>query len=346
MADADACAIPQRGSAPLLRGYSALDDLNSKTGEFVRKQAQFREWIKADGSTRFAPEAGRYHLYISLACPWASRCYLYRKLKGLEDVIGLSIVAPVWASVGDGDRKGWVFATESEVRNTIPDTVNGCRSIFELYHLCNRHYSGRYTVPVLWDKKLKTIVSNESSEIIRMLDLEFQKLAKHADAVFYPEPLRAKIDELNAWIYDDINNGVYKTGFATSQAAYELAYKSLFNALDRVEAILDKSRYLTGDQFTEADIRLFMTLIRFDIVYYGHFKCNRQRIADFPNLSNYVRDVYQLPGVAATVDLWHAKHHYYGSHPQINPTGIVPLGPEVDYNRPHNRESRFPKKDV
>jgi len=300
-------------------------------GRFVRPDSPFRNWVTADGASGFPAEAGRYHLYVSLACPWAHRTLIFRKLKGLESAITVSVVDPI---MGD---EGWRF---SEGPGCIPDTVNGCDYLREVYVLGDSRYTGRVTVPLLWDKVAGAAVSNESADIIRMLNSAFDDIAD--DRIdFYPPDLREAIDEVNAWVYDAINNGVYKTGFAQTQAAYEEAYDALFAALDAVEARLGEHRYLVGSRLTEADWRLFTTLVRFDPVYVGHFKCNRQRIKDFPNLANYLRELYQVPGVAETVNLDHIKRHYYGSHPGLNPTGIVPKGPLLDYGEPHNREA-FP----
>ncbi|MFP4561149.1 MAG: glutathione S-transferase family protein [Thiohalorhabdus sp.] len=300
-------------------------------GRFVRPDSPFRGWVSRDGSTGFPAEPGRYHLYVSLACPWAHRTLIFRKLKGLEEAISVSVVDPIMG------EEGWHF---SEGPGCVPDTVNGCAYLREVYVQADPHYTGRVTVPLLWDKRAGTAVSNESADIIRMLNREFDDIADDR-LDFYPEDLRAEIDAVNAWVYDDINNGVYRTGFAQTQDAYEEAFDALFAALDAVEARLAKHRYLVGNRLTEADWRLFTTLVRFDPVYYGHFKCNRQRVADFPSLAGYLRDLYQAPGVAETVSLDHIKRHYYGSHPTLNPTGIVPKGPLLDYAGAHDRD-RFP----
>ncbi len=297
-------------------------------GRFVRKDSRFRRWIRADGSTPFAPEAGRYHLYVSLACPWAHRTLIFRKLKGLEDAITLSIVDPYML------ENGWAF---SDRHGATLDSVNGSAFLHEVYTRAEPEYTGRVTVPVLWDREHQTIVSNESSEIIRMFNSEFDGLGA-TPGDFHPEPLRAEIDEVNAFVYSRVNNGVYACGFATTQKAYEEAFGELFGALDALEERLTSRRYLVGNQQTEADWRLFTTLVRFDAVYVGHFKCNLRRVADYPNLSGYLRDLYQHPGIAETVDFFHIKHHYYGSHASINPTGVVPVGPELDLDRPHGRE--------
>ncbi|GAB4393344.1 MAG: glutathione S-transferase family protein [Gammaproteobacteria bacterium] len=302
-------------------------DTTKTGGAFKREQSQFRQWIKADGSTPFAPEMDRYHLYVSLACPWASRTLIMRKLKQLENIIGLSIVDPLMR------EHGWVFSKNTDC---IPDTVNHCEYAYQLYTLANSHYTGRVTVPILWDKHTKTIVNNESSEIMRIFNQEFNHLT-HNTLDMYPPELRPEIDKINDDIYHTINNGVYKCGFATEQPVYEQAYDELFAALDHYEQHLSQHRYLVGKQITEADWRLFVTLIRFDAVYVGHFKCNKKRIADYPNLHNYIRELYQYPGVADTVNFEHIKQHYYRSHITINPTQIVPKGPELTFNAAHDR---------
>ncbi len=303
-------------------------DTESTGGKFVRSDSAFRDWVTADGSSGFKAEPGRYHLYVSLACPWASRALIFRKLKGLEEAIGLSVVDPHMGS------NGWEF---SEGPGCIPDTVNGARYLYEIYTKAKPDYTGRVTVPVLWDKQRQTIVNNESSDIIRMLNRAFDEFG-NPDLDFYPEALRADIDAVNDVVYDTVNNGVYKAGFATKQEAYEEAFDALFATLDDLDHRLGRSRYLVGDRITEADWRLFTTLVRFDPVYYGHFKCNRRRLIDYPNLWPYTRDLYQVPGVAETVDFDHIKRHYYGSHATINPTGIVPKGPEIDFWAPHRRD--------
>jgi putative glutathione S-transferase len=296
-------------------------------GRFVRKESSFRDWVRADGSTRFAPEAGRYHLYVSLACPWAHRTLIFRKLKKLEDAISVSVVD---AHMG---AEGWAF---SEAPGAIPDDVNHARWLREIYVLADPQYTGRVTVPVLWDREHETIVSNESAEIIRMFNSEFDALGD-ASLDLHPEPLRAQIDEINDYVYPRINNGVYRCGFATTQSAYEEAFLELFEGLDALDERLATQRYLLGDRITEADWRLFTTLVRFDPVYVGHFKCNRQRISDYAHLSGYLRELYQWPGVAETVDFEHIKQHYYGSHATINPSAVVPLGPSLDLDAPHER---------
>ena len=296
-------------------------DTKSTGGHFVRKDAAFRNFI---GSESFPAASDRYHLYISHACPWAHRTAIFRELKGLQSLISLSVVE---AFMGE---HGWVL-TEGA------DSVNNKQYLHEVYTLADPKYSGRVTVPVLWDRQQRTIVSNESSEIIRMFNSAFDSLTGN-ELDFYPEPLRAEIDSINSFIYNAINNGVYKAGFATDQQVYSSEVTTLFQALDTLEARLDKQRYLVGEQLTEADIRLFTTLVRFDPVYVGHFKCNIRRIADYPNLANYVRDIYQTQNIAATVRMDHIKEHYYASHSTINPTGIIPMGPDIDYTAAHDRD--------
>jgi putative glutathione S-transferase len=308
-------------------------------GRFVRSEASFRSWITADGAagptgeSGFAAEAGRYHLYVSLACPWAHRTLITRARKGLQDMISLSVVH--WTMA----ENGWTFAPGEGV---VPDSLLGAEFLHQIYTSAVQDYSGRVTVPVLWDKQRATIVSNESSEIIRMFNSAFDGVGALAGDA-YPEPLRAEIDAVNARIYTTLNNGVYRAGFATTQSAYEDALVPLFETLDWLEQRLSSSRYLVGDQPTEADWRLFPTLIRFDAVYVGHFKCNLRRIADYPNLIGYIRDLYQQPGIAQTTSMHHIKAHYYGSHPSINPTLIVPMGPELDFSAPHGREDLGPR---
>jgi len=311
-------------------------DTASTGGRFIRKDAAFRDWVTADGApdptalagTRgFQAAPARYHLYVSLACPWAHRALIVRKLKGLESLIDVSVVH--WLM----REKGWTFAPGQGV---IPDPIHHAPVISQIYTACDPHYSGRATVPILWDKQTGTIVNNESSEIIRMFNHAFDALGA-TPGDFYPMAERASIDALNARIYDTVNNGVYKAGFATTQSAYEDAVLPLFETLDWLEGRLAGTRFLTGAALTEADIRLFTTLIRFDAVYAGHFKCNLRQIADYPNLSGYTRDIFQMPGIAETVDFFHIKHHYYESHPTVNPTGIVPVGPLRDFAAPHTR---------
>ena len=299
-------------------------------GRFQRNPTTFRNWVKADGSSDFKPEAGRYHLYVSYACPWAQRTLIMRQLKGLEEAISISIVDPLMQD------EGWEF---SDYPGSIPDTVNSAKYLRETYAKADSQYTGRVTVPILWDKQKQTIVNNESREIIRMFDWEFEKIAQRQDN-FCPEELHGEVDRVIDAIYEPINNGVYKSGFATSQEAYEEAVTKLFDALDQWEEVLTKQRYLCGDQLTEADICLFTTLLRFDAVYYVHFKCNIRHIWDYPNLWNYLKDIYQHPGVKETCNLEHIKRHYYTSHPHVNPSGIVPKGPYFDLESPHNRQQR------
>ena len=308
-------------------------DTKSTNGRFVRKAPQFRNWVTADGAAGpsgkggFKAEPGRYHLYVSLACPWAHRTLIVRALKGLEKMISVSVVHWYMA------ENGWTFDVGDGV---VPDTVNGAQFLHQVYTKAKPDYSGRVTVPVLWDKHTKTIVSNESPEIIRMFNAAFDEVGA-VQGDYYPEHLRSEIDALNDRIYSTVNNGVYRCGFATTQAAYEEAITPLFDTLDWLEDILSRKRYLTGGQITEADWRLFTTLIRFDPVYVGHFKCNIRRIADYPNLSNYLRDLYQQPGISRTVNMEHIKRHYYESHTSINPSRVVPKGPDIDYETPHDR---------
>lgn len=302
----------------------------TESGEFIRHQTSFRSQIRADGSTDFAPESGRYHLYVSYACPWAHRTLITRKLKGLEDAISFDVVDPVLPNTG------WSF--DNSDPGATGDTVNGFRDLREAYSTSNSKFDGAITVPVLWDKQTRRIVNNESAEILRMFNSEFQSCATTPDLDLYPESKRKQIDELNDWIYPCINNGVYRCGFATKQVAYSRAFKDLFGALDRTEKILAESRYLTGSELTEADVRLFTTLVRFDAVYVTHFKCNLKRIVDYPNLWGYTRDIFQSAGVAETVYMEHIKTHYFASHRQINPLGIVPDGPALDFESPHGRD--------
>lgn len=305
-------------------------DTKSTGGRFKRQDSAFRNWVTADGEAGptgeggFKSEPGRYHLYVSLACPWAHRTLIFRKLKKLDGLIGVSVVDPLML------EHGWTFGEGA-------DELLGKRYLHEVYTTARPDYTGRVTVPVLWDKRQNAIVSNESADIIRMLNSAFDAWG-NANLDFYPEALRAEIDEVNAFVYDRVNNGVYKAGFATEQGPYEEAFDALFGALDELEARLSRQRYLAGDRLTEADWRLFTTLVRFDPVYFGHFKCNRQRLADYPNLWGFTRELYQIPGVAETVNLTHIKRHYYGSHKTINPTGIVPKGPAIDYAGPHGRD--------
>ena len=310
-------------------------DTSKSGGRFIRTDAQFRNWVTADGragpsgNEGFKAEAGRYHLYVSLACPWANRTLIFRLLKGLEDMISVSVVHWFMA------ENGWTFEPAEGV---VADPVNHAEFLHEVYTAADPAYSGRVTVPVLWDKQTGSIVSNESSEIIRMFNSAFDGIgAKPGD--YYPGELREQIDEVNARVYSNVNNGVYKAGFATSQAAYEEAVVPLFETLDWLEDRLSRQRYLLGDRLTEADWRLFTTLVRFDPVYVGHFKCNIRRLADYPNLWAYTRDLYQHGSVADTVDMGHIKRHYYVSHTSINPSSVVPVGPELNLLAAHGRDN-------
>ena len=325
----------------LIKGEIKEDwfDKVSEDGEYVRKDSQFRNWITPDGKPGisgeggFPSEKGRYHLYVSYACPWAHRTLIFRKLKKLEDIISISVVHPFM------DNLGWDF--KDDYPSATGDSLYNFQRMHEIYTKAQSDYSGIVTVPVLWDKKQETIVNNESSEIIRILNSAFNHLIddeKIRALDFYPKEKQNEIDKLNTLIYDNINNGVYRTGFATTQKSYEKSYTLLFNALDEVEDILSKQRYLTGNLVTEADWRLFVTLIRFDAVYVGHFKCNKKRIFDYPNLYNFMLELYQWPGIAETTFMDHIKHHYYYSHDMINPTRIVPLGPEQNLMQKHNRD--------
>jgi len=323
----------------VINGELRTDWLEAETeaGEFVRQDSQFRNWVTADGvagpsgESGFAAEPGRYHLYVSHACPWAHRTLIFRKIKKLEQVISVSVVNPYMGPTG------WSFETYP---GATPDTVNQAEHMYQVYLLAQPDYSGIVTVPVLWDKKRKTIVNNESSEIIRMFNSAF---AGHAEpsADYYPEALCGDIDAINAFVYDNVNNGVYRVGFARTQQAYNEAFDRLFDALDHLEHLLGKQRYLVAGQITEADWRLFTTLLRFDAVYVGHFKCNARRIYDYPNLHNYLLELYQIPGIDETVNMDHIKQHYYTSHPEINPTGIVPRGPLLNFDQPHNRKRAY-----
>jgi len=311
-------------------------DTDKTGGKFEREAARFRNWVTEDGSAGpageggFAAESGRYHLYVSMACPWAHRTLIFRKLKGLEPHIGVSVVHP------DMVENGWEFRPGDAEHQ---DHLYNSEFMHQVYTRAAPDYSGRVTVPVLWDKQQETIVSNESADIIRMFNSAFNELdGVNADLDLYPESLRSEIEAVNERVYDTVNNGVYKAGFATAQDKYEEAYKALFESLDWLEAKLESQRYVTGSQITEADWRLFTTLIRFDAVYYSHFKCNRQQIRDYPNLSGYLRELYQVPGVAETVDIRQIKQHYYVSQRTINPTQIVPVGPELDFSSPHGRD--------
>jgi len=310
-------------------------------GRFVRPTTRFRNWVTEDGSPGptgeggFAAARGRYHLYVALPCPWAHRTVIMRMLKGLEDVVSMSVLEPLYGP------HGWRFGTSP---GTVPDNVNGASELAEIYLRADPRYTGRVSVPALWDKERRTIVNNESAEIIRMLNGAFGRFT-NVRTDYYPPALREEIDRVNALVYENVNNGVYRAGFATTQEAYEEAFRALFRTLDELERRLSRQRYLAGRDITEADWRLFTTLVRFDAVYYSHFKCNLRRIIDYPNLSNYLRDLYQQGGVAATVNMDHIKRHYYGSQRHVNPTGIVPLGPQLDFLAPHDR-GRFENENI
>jgi len=309
--------------------------LKIEDGEFVRAVSGFRNWVTPDGEAGpsgkggFAAEPGRYHLYVSYACPWAHRTLIVRALKKLEDVISVSVVHPLMP------EESWVFG---EYPGATEDHLYQSGYLYELYRKADPNFDGLVTVPVLWDKQRETIVNNESSEIIRMLNSGFDQFAD-ATVDLYPEDLREAIDAINEPIYANVNNGVYRAGFARSQGAYERAFEKLFDTLDSLEARLAQQRYLVGDRITEADWRLFTTLVRFDPVYHGHFKTNKRRLVDYPNLWAYTRELYQLPGIAETVNMDHIKTHYYASHGWVNPSRIVPAGPEIDFDEPHGRET-------
>jgi putative glutathione S-transferase len=312
----------------------------TESGQFKRPQSSFRNCVTAGGEPGlsgeggFAAATGRYHLYVSLACPWAHRALIFRKLKRLEDVIDVSVVDPYMGP------QGWAFSSEdgSLTPGSNTDAINGAHCLYEIYAKARPDFSGRVTVPVLWDKQRRTIVNNESSEIIRMLNSAFDEWGDRSQN-FYPEDLRTEIDRINPIVYDNINNGVYKCGFAATQEAYNAAFDALFQTFDEIEVILGKRRYLAGDRITEADWRLFTTLVRFDSVYYVHFKCNLHLISSYPNLWNYTRELYQVPGVAETVNFAQIKRHYYTSHPAINPSRIIARGPVIDFTAPHDRAS-------
>ena len=312
-------------------------DTDKTDGRFERSAAAFRNWITPDGQPGptgtggFKAEAQRYHLYVAYACPWAHRTLILRKLKKLEPMISLSVVNPIMR------EHGWTFRPGYKV---IPDPIHRAEFLHQVYTAAQPHYSGRVTVPVLWDRQTQTIVSNESADILRMFNSAFDSVGAAAGD-FRPAVLADEIDEINAIVYDRVNNGVYKAGFATTQQAYEEAVVPLFETLDLLESRLGERRYLCGDSLTEADWRLFTTLIRFDAVYVGHFKCNLRRIEDYPNLSNYLRELYQWPGIAETVEFRATKLHYYASHAGINPHAILPMGPALDYHRAHNRAQHF-----
>jgi glutathionyl-hydroquinone reductase len=295
-------------------------------GSFERQEDAFNDWVRADGSSHYPPQAGRYHLYVSLACPWACRTVILRKLKGLEEAIGMTVVDPI------RDERGWRFTAHE------PDPINGWAFLSEAYFASDPGYDARVTVPILWDKERRRIVSNNDDNIMRMFEKEFDAFARNPELDLYPRELRAEIDQLNGRIYETFNNGVYRAGFATTQAAYERAAYGVFETLDAMEERLAKRRYLFGPKPLESDWRFFVTLVRFDPVYYGHFKCNLRRIVDYKNLYGYLRDLYQIDGIAETVNFDHIKRHYYVTHDDINPTRIVPIGPLQDLNSPHGRE--------
>ena len=301
----------------------------SESGEFQRQEDAFREWISADGSTPYPAATGRYHLYVSLACPWASRTVIFRMLKGFEDAIGMTIVDPI------RDERGWAFR-DGPGHSTDP--VNGFKFLSEAYAATDPNFDGRVTVPVLWDKETKKIVNNCEDDICRMFNDAFNAVAQNKDVDLFPKEIAQGQEKLSDFLYDHVNNGVYKAGFATHQRPYEISCLKLFEALDELEARLSQSRYLFGNRIVEADWRLFCTLIRFDVVYHGHFKCNLRRIIDYPNLQSYLMDLYQQPGIADTVNFDHIKRHYYMTHTEINPTRIVPIGPALDLTKGHGRE--------
>ena len=300
----------------------------TETGEFERQPDEFRDWVSNDGSTKYPAVAGRYHLYISLACPWASRTFIVLKIKGLEDAIGMTVVDPV------RDERGWAFR---DGPGHSHDPINGFDFLSEAYSATDSKFRGRVTVPVLWDKETKRILNNCEDDICRMFNDAFDSLGR-SNVDLFPDDIAVEQEKLSDFIYENINNGVYRAGFASRQAPYERACRKLFQALDQLEERLQTSRYLFGNRIVESDWRLFCTLVRFDAVYYGHFKCNLRRIVDYSNLRGYLLDLYQQPGIAETVNLDHIKRHYYVTHTEINPTQIVPLGPILDFNRPHGRE--------
>jgi glutathionyl-hydroquinone reductase len=327
---------------------SHLPSEQTASGEFQRQEDAFREWISNDGSTSYPAVAGRYHLYVSLACPWASRTVIFRKLKGLEDAVGVTVVDPI------RDEKGWAFRDPSgetrsaasgkwddtEVVPSSTDPINGFKFLNEAYAATDPNFDGRVTVPVLWDKKTKKIVNNCEDDICRMFNDAFNAVAQNKDVDLFPKEIEAEHAKLSDFLYDNVNNGVYKAGFATRQRAYEISCKKVFDALDELENRLSKSRYLFDNRIVEADWRFFCTLVRFDVVYHGHFKCNIRRVIDYANLQGYLLDLYQRPGIADTVNFDHIKRHYYMTHEEINPTRIVPIGPALDLTRPHGREKR------
>jgi putative glutathione S-transferase len=300
-------------------------DTKKHGGRFVRQESAFRDWVTTDGASGFPAEAGRYHLYVCYACPWAHRALIVRALKGLEDTISF---APVHWHMAEN---GWAFTAD------YPDPIHGADYLYQIYTKADPSYTGRVTVPALWDRTTGTMVNNESADLIRMLNREFDAFARNPQLDLYPEDLRAEIDAVNERVYHTVNNGVYKAGFATTQDAYEEAFDALFDTLDWLEARLARQRYLAGDRLTEADVRLFTTLVRFDPVYVGHFKCNKHRLVDYPNLWGLTREIYQIPGVRETTNFEHIKKHYYVSHTMVNPTQVVPKGPELDFEAPHDR---------
>ena len=304
----------------------------SDSGEFQRQEDAFRKWISSDGSTSYPGAAGRYHLYVSLACPWASRTVIFRKLKGLENAIDMTVVDPI------RDERGW--ALRDGPGHSI-DPINGFKFLSEAYAATDPNFDGRVTVPVLWDKETKKIVNNCEDDICRMFNDAFNAAARNKDVDLFPKEIEAEHAKLCDFLYDNVNNGVYKAGFATRQGPYEISCKKVFEALDELEKRLSKSRYLFDNRIVEADWRLFCTLVRFDVVYHGHFKCNIRRIIDYPNLQGYLMDLYQQPGIAETVNFDHIKRHYYMTHEEINPTRIVPIGPALDLMQPHGREKRL-----
>ena len=311
---------------------------DSKGGAFERQDAGFRDWLTPvgspgqDGQPGHPATPGRYHLYVSYACPWAHRTLIMRALKGLESMISVSVVHPLML------ENGWTF--DDDFPAATGDSLYQNEYLYQLYLHADNEYTGRVTVPVLWDKQQNTIVSNESADILRMLNSAFDAVGARAGD-YYPADLREKIDEVNSWVYDTVNNGVYKSGFATSQPAYDEAVTALFSSLDRLEQMLGQHRYLTGDRLTEADLRLWTTLVRFDPVYVTHFKCDKHRISDYLNLNGFLREIYQMPGLAETVDLAHIRHHYYCSHKTINPSGVISIGPAFNWDEPHGRDLRF-----
>jgi len=311
-------------------------DEQTKSGEFERQPDAFREWVSNDGSTSYPTAAGRYHLYVSLACPWASRTVIFRKLKGLEEAIGMTVVDPI------RDEEGWAFREPSgKILPGAPfestDSINGFQFLSEAYKATNPDYNERVTVPVLWDKQTKKIVNNCEDDICRMFNDRFNDFSRNKDVDFFPREIEKEHAKLSSFLYDNVNNGVYRAGFATRQRPYEIACRRIFEALDDLEERLSKSRFLFDNQIVEADWRFFCTLIRFDVVYHGHFKCNLRRIVEYSNLQGYLMDLYQQPGITDTVNFDHIKRHYYMTHTQINPTRIVPIGPVLDLRKPHNR---------